>query len=190
MPAVDIKRLIKGFTDKTRTFPISGKFSEKSRALYDIVLRMQTETMAILREGVKWDDAHVLAHRIAVEGLLSLGVLKGGSVDEILEARTSAAFLPHGLGHYLGLDTHDTGGHPNFDDPDPFFRYLRLRGTLPAGSVVTVEPGVRAPVTIPIRPLSAQLTSVLSPSRSTSASSSSDPTSKTRSTPASSTRMC
>ncbi|EMR72617.1 putative xaa-pro dipeptidase protein [Eutypa lata UCREL1] len=128
--------------DITRTFPISGKFTAKSRAIYDIVLRMQTETIAALKEGVAWDDVHLLAHQVAIDGLLALGVLRGGSRDEILAARTSAAFLPHGLGHYLGLDTHDTGGHPNYADPDPLFRYLRVRRNLPAGSVITVGPGI------------------------------------------------
>lgn len=102
---------------------------------------MQTDTIAALKEGVSWDEVHLLAHRIAIDGLLSLGVLKGDR-KEILDARTSTAFLPHGLGHYLGLDTHDTGGHPNYSDPDPIFRYLRVRANLPAGSVITVEPGV------------------------------------------------
>lgn len=104
---------------------------------------MQHDCIAMLKEGVSWDDVHLLAHKIAIDGLLSLGVLKGDK-EEILKARTSAAFLPHGLGHYLGMDTHDTGGHPNYSDPDPLFRYLRVRRNLPAGSVITVEPGVSA----------------------------------------------
>ncbi|KAI1760662.1 peptidase M24, structural domain-containing protein [Hypoxylon sp. FL1150] len=127
--------------DITRTFPISGRFTEESRAIYEIVLQMQNDCIAMLKEGVDWDEVHLLAHRIAIDGLLSLGVLKGDR-KEILEARTSAAFMPHGLGHYLGLDTHDTGGHANYSDPDPFFRYLRVRTKLPAGSVITVEPGI------------------------------------------------
>ncbi len=102
---------------------------------------MQNDTIAMLKEGVLWDDVHVRAHEIAIDGLLSLGILKGNR-KEILEARTSTAFLPHGLGHYLGMDTHDTGGHPNYSDPDPLFKYLRVRRNLPAGSVITVEPGV------------------------------------------------
>ncbi|KAI0411044.1 peptidase M24, structural domain-containing protein [Xylaria grammica] len=127
--------------DITRTFPISGRFTEKSRAIYEIVLQMQNDCIAMLKEGVWWDDVHVRAHEIAIDGLLSLGILKGGR-KEILEARTSTAFLPHGLGHYLGMDTHDTGGHPNYSDPDPLFKYLRVRRNLPAGSVITVEPGI------------------------------------------------
>lgn len=128
-------------SDITRTFPISGKFTKESRAIYDIVLKMQEDCIAMLKEGVAWDDVHLLAHKVAIDGLLSLGILKGDA-DEILKARTSAAFLPHGLGHYLGMDTHDTGGHPNYSDPDPLFRYLRVRRNLPAGSVITVEPGI------------------------------------------------
>ncbi|KAI1124760.1 peptidase M24, structural domain-containing protein [Nemania abortiva] len=127
--------------DITRTFPISGRFTEQSRAIYEIVLQMQNDCIAMLKEGVWWDDVHVRAHEIAIDGLLSLGILKGDR-KEILEARTSTAFLPHGLGHYLGMDTHDTGGHPNYSDPDPMFRYLRVRRNLPAGSVITVEPGI------------------------------------------------
>ncbi|KAI1496889.1 peptidase M24, structural domain-containing protein [Biscogniauxia marginata] len=127
--------------DITRTFPISGRFTEQSRAIYEIVLEMQNKSIAVLKEGVSWEEVHLLAHKVAIDGLLSLGILKGDR-KEILEARTSVAFLPHGLGHYLGMDTHDTGGHPNYSDPDPIFRYLRVRLNLPAGSVITVEPGI------------------------------------------------
>lgn len=95
----------------------------------------------MLKEGVVWDDVHLQAHKIAIEGLLALGILKGDRED-ILKTRTSVAFFPHGLGHYLGMDTHDTGGHPNYADKDPMFKYLRVRGQLPAGSIITVEPGV------------------------------------------------
>jgi Xaa-Pro dipeptidase len=128
-------------SDITRTFPLSGKFTKESRDIYDIVYKMQQDCTAMIREGVNWDDVHVLAHKIAIDGLLDLGILKGDR-DEIFEARTSVAFFPHGLGHYLGMDTHDTGGNPNPKDSDKMFRYLRKRGTLPAGSVITVEPGV------------------------------------------------
>lgn len=131
--------------DVTRTFPISGKFSPESRQIYDIVLQMQLESLSIIKEGVVWEDVHILAHRIAIRGLLKLGILRG-TEEEIFEKRISVAFLPHGLGHYLGMDTHDTGGHANYADEDPMFRYLRVRGKLPAGSVITVEPGVCFPL--------------------------------------------
>ncbi|KAG9244646.1 putative Xaa-Pro aminopeptidase pepP [Calycina marina] len=128
-------------SDITRTFPISGRFSTESRLLYDIVMKMQVDTIAMLKAGVVWDDVHLTAHKIAIDCLLALGILSGDK-NEILKARTSVAFFPHGLGHYLGMDTHDTGGHPDYEDKDTMFRYLRVRGKLPAGSIITVEPGI------------------------------------------------
>lgn len=128
-------------SDITRTFPIGGKFTPESRAIYDIVLKMQIESINMLKEGVRWDDVHEHAHRVAIDGLLALGILKGDNED-IFKSRASVAFFPHGLGHYLGMDTHDTGGDPNYADKDTMFRYLRKRGTLPSGAVITVEPGV------------------------------------------------
>jgi len=129
--------------DITRTFPIRGRFSRESRGVYDVVLRMQEGCLEMLREGVLWDDVHAMAHKVAIEGLLGMGILKGDK-EEICKNRTSVAFFPHGLGHYLGMDTHDTGGHPDYEDNDPMFKYLRVRGRLPAGSIITVEPGVSA----------------------------------------------
>lgn len=127
--------------DITRVFPLRGKFAPETRAIYEIVLHMQTECIAMLKEGVQWEDVHSLAHRIAIRGLSKLGILRG-SEDELFEKRVSVAFFPHGLGHYLGMDTHDTGGNANYADKDSMFKYLRVRGRLPAGSVITVEPGV------------------------------------------------
>lgn len=128
-------------SDITRTFPLSGDFTKESLSIYNIVLDMQKQCIAALKAGVVWDTIHELAHKIAIDGLLKLGILKG-SPGEILKARTSVAFFPHGLGHYLGMDTHDTGGNANYQDADSMFRYLRVRGALPARSVITVEPGI------------------------------------------------
>lgn len=127
--------------DITRVFPLTGKFVPETRQIYEIVLQMQLECISQLKDGVQWEDVHALAHRIAIKGLLKLGILRG-SEDELFDKRVSVAFFPHGLGHYLGMDTHDTGGNPNYDDKDKMFKYLRVRGCLPAGSVITVEPGV------------------------------------------------
>lgn len=126
--------------DITRTFPLKGSFTPESEAIYKIVLEMQTQTLAVLKAGVLWDSVHELAHKVLIDGLLKLGILKGDK-EEILKKRTSVAFMPHGLGHYLGMDTHDTGGNANYKDEDRMFKYLRVRGTLPSQSVVTVEPG-------------------------------------------------
>lgn len=127
--------------DVTRTMPISGKFNAESKGIYEAVLLMQKECFAMIKAGVKWEDVHVRAHEVAIEGLLNLGILTGNK-KEIFNQGTSVAFFPHGLGHYLGMDTHDTGGHPNYEDSNKIFKYLRTRGTLPEGSVITVEPGI------------------------------------------------
>ncbi|KZZ88390.1 xaa-Pro aminopeptidase [Ascosphaera apis ARSEF 7405] len=127
--------------DITRTFPLNGKFTKESREIYDIVYEMMNECFKVIKAGVLWDDVHALAHRVAIKGLLKLGILKG-TEEELFEKGISVPFFPHGLGHYLGMDTHDVGGHPNYDDPNPMFRYLRCRLRLPVNSVITVEPGV------------------------------------------------
>lgn len=127
--------------DITRTFPISGKFSPETRSVYDIVMKMQLVSISMIHSGASWEAIHANAHRIAINGLLTLGILKGKE-SEIFDKGVSVAFFPHGLGHYIGMDTHDVGGHPNYSDPNPMFRYLRVRGKLPVNSVITVEPGV------------------------------------------------
>ncbi|KAL8927569.1 MAG: hypothetical protein Q9208_002376 [Pyrenodesmia sp. 3 TL-2023] len=129
-------------SDVTRTMPLRGTFSRESRAIYTLVQEMQSASFALLRAGVSWESLHLRAHEVAIAGLLQLGILRNGSPDELLQERISVAFFPHGLGHYLGMDTHDTGGKPDHGDPDGMFRYLRIRGEVPEGSVVTVEPGV------------------------------------------------
>ncbi|KAB8267521.1 putative Xaa-Pro aminopeptidase pepP [Aspergillus minisclerotigenes] len=128
-------------SDITRVFPLGGSFTKETRQIYEIVLQMQMECIAMLKGDVQWEDVHAHAHRVAIKGLLALGILSG-SEDELFEKRISVAFFPHGLGHYLGMDTHDTGGNPNYGDKDTMFKYLRVRGRLPAGSVITVEPGI------------------------------------------------
>jgi Xaa-Pro dipeptidase len=128
--------------DVTRVFPINGEWTPEARNIYTAVLDMQTQAMNKVKPGQSWDELHLLSHRVLVEKFLEFGIFQNGTVDEILEARTSVAFLPHGLGHMLGMDTHDVAGFPNYEDPDPMFRYLRLRRDLKAGNVVTVEPGI------------------------------------------------
>ena len=103
---------------------------------------MQLDALAMIKPGVLWDTIHETVHKILIQGFLDLGIFHNGTVDEILANRTSCAFLPHGLGHHMGMDTHDTGGHPNYSDPDPMYKYLRVRIPLKERAVITVEPGV------------------------------------------------
>lgn len=154
-------------SDITRTFPASGKFSKESREVYEIVLEMQKTCIGMLKEGVFWDDCNDKAHEILVDGLLKLGILKGDKED-IHEQRVSYLFLMHGLGHYIGLETHDVGGPTRrvstpHTDPKPTTTTTSWKshavddisaltladnaggqgeGGLPANSVVTVEPGI------------------------------------------------
>ncbi|KAF2725976.1 hypothetical protein K431DRAFT_308990 [Polychaeton citri CBS 116435] len=132
-------------SDITRTFPLTedGKFTPESKEIYTLVLKMQSECMTMIKAGVQWEDVHYRAHEVAADGLQSLGILNNSlSSKEILGSRVTTRFFPHGLGHMLGMDTHDVAGNANYEDSDEMFRYLRIRGKLPAGAVVTNEPGI------------------------------------------------
>jgi Xaa-Pro aminopeptidase len=97
-------------SDVTRTFPISGAWpSKEAKEIYDLVQNMQTTCISRLAPGARFLDLHVLAHQIAIQGLMSLGILHNGDPEEIYRAGTSRAFFPHGLGHHLGLEVHDVG---------------------------------------------------------------------------------
>jgi len=99
--------------------------------------------MDMIKPGVIWDDVHMHAHRVAADGLRELGILSRElSVEQILETHVTTRFFPHGLGHYLGMDTHDTGGNADYADPNPYLAYLRVRGAVSAGAVITNEPGI------------------------------------------------
>lgn len=129
-------------SDVTRVFPINGEWTPECLAIYETVRSMQDQCMARVRAGVHWDELHQLSHRILAQRLIDLGIFKPEfTVDEIFDSRVTTAFYPHGLGHVLGMDTHDCGGNPNYNDPDPMMAYLRIRRPLETNMVVTVEPG-------------------------------------------------
>ena len=85
----------------------------------------------------------MMAARAMMEGLKKLDVVRG-DIDEIMEKDIFALFFPHGLGHFLGLDTHDVGGYPKGVDriDRPGIKFLRARRELLPGMVITIEPGI------------------------------------------------
>ncbi|KAK6200525.1 X-Pro dipeptidase [Scheffersomyces amazonensis] len=130
-------------SDVTRCFPINGDWTKEHLEIYNIVLKMQKTALGLIKPGALWDDIHLTTHKVLIEEFQKLGIFKSEfSVEELFESKVSARFFPHGLGHLLGMDTHDVGGYPNYSDPDPLLVYLRIRRPLKAGMVVTDEPGV------------------------------------------------
>jgi Xaa-Pro dipeptidase len=128
-------------SDITRTYPVSGTFSPVQRELYDLTLSMQLASMALAKPGSKMEDLHMAACSTLLDGLLKLGYVKG-SMQELMEKNIFALFFPHGIGHFLGLDTHDVGGYPKGVEriDRPGIKYLRVRRTLEKNMVITVEP--------------------------------------------------
>lgn len=130
-------------SDITCSFPANGKFTEKQKAIYEAVLRSCRAVMSAMKPGVWWPDMHRLADRIHLEELARIGILSG-SVDAMLQAHLGAVFMPHGLGHFLGIDVHDVGGYPEGVEriDEPGLRSLRTARHLEPGMVLTVEPGI------------------------------------------------
>jgi len=129
--------------DITCTFPVNGKFTKDQRDVYETVLAAVHAVEANMKPGVLWPDMHRLANRVICEQLKQRGFLKG-DVDEMQKAHIGALFMPHGLGHLIGLDTHDVGGYPRGTkrSTDPGISRLRCGRPLVPGMILTVEPGV------------------------------------------------
>ena len=92
-------------------FPVSGKFSADQKVVYEAVLSAQRAVLEHMRPGVEWPHCHRVAEREIIAGQQKAGVIRPEfSVDEVAAAGVGAVFLPHGLGHLIGCDTHDVGG--------------------------------------------------------------------------------
>lgn len=136
--------------DMTRTFPVSSKFSQKQKDIYSIVLKSQHTAINSLKPGISYFDVHQSVGRVIVDGLKELGIMKG-TTDDAVEKAAYALFMPHGLGHMIGMDVHDmenlgeeyVGYNEEYVKRDVFgLRSLRLGKKLEARNVITVEPGV------------------------------------------------
>ncbi len=136
--------------DITRTFPVSGTYTTKQREIYEIVLQAQITAIEQLKPGILYKDIHLNAAKAIAEGLKALGLMKG-DMEEAVQAGAHALFLPHGLGHMMGLDVHDMEnlgeefvGYAEGQKRSEQFglAYLRLARKLESGFVLTVEPGI------------------------------------------------
>jgi Xaa-Pro aminopeptidase len=134
--------------DVTRVWPVGGRFSQTQREIYEVVLAAHGAAIALARPGVRFRAVHQMAARKMVEGLVSLGIVRG-EIDGLIERGAHALFFPHGIGHLIGLDVHDMedlGDRATF--PKGRVRStrfaeksLRLDRDLVAGMAVTIEPG-------------------------------------------------
>ena len=138
-------------SDHTRTMPVSGKFTQRQLDIYSIVEECHDYVLEVAKPGVKYMDVHFAVCRRMTERLKELGLMKG-DVDEAVSAGAHAMFLPHGLGHMMGMDVHDMEGlgqiYVGFDDEtrpnlEQFgTNCLRMGRRLEQGFVVTDEPGI------------------------------------------------
>ncbi|GMI53057.1 hypothetical protein TeGR_g2974, partial [Tetraparma gracilis] len=132
--------------DITCSFPASGRFTPDQRVVYTAVLNAQVAVYDMLVPGASWVDAHRAAEAEIIKGLIELGVVapRGRSVPELLELRLGGHFMPHGLGHFIGIDTHDVGGYPGGGPARPEglgLKSLRTARVMEENMVLTVEPG-------------------------------------------------
>ncbi|MFZ2148650.1 MAG: aminopeptidase P family protein [Sedimentisphaerales bacterium] len=137
-------------SDISRTIPVSGKFSERQKEIYTIVLNAQEKAIEAVKPGVEFRQIHHLACKILASGLKDLGLMKG-DIEEAVDAGAHTLFFQCGLGHMLGLDVHDMEGlgedYVGYTDtirrnPEFGWRSLRLGRALEGRFVITVEPGV------------------------------------------------
>ncbi|MCD8282241.1 MAG: aminopeptidase P family protein [Prevotella sp.] len=138
-------------SDNTRTMPVSGTFTTRQREVYQIVVDCHDLALRMAAPGVKWRDVHLAVCKLMAGRLKELGLMKGDT-DEAVAAGAHALFLPHGLGHMMGMDVHDMEGlgqtYVGFDDEvrpqlDQFgIDALRMGRRLEEGFVVTDEPGI------------------------------------------------
>ncbi|MFA7339880.1 MAG: aminopeptidase P N-terminal domain-containing protein [Candidatus Obscuribacterales bacterium] len=138
MVLIDAGSEIAGYaSDISRTFPVSGRFTVAQKELYEVVLASQLAAIAAIKPGVTWGQLEKICEDVLVNGLNSLGfpMGKGGlSMSDV---------MPHGLGHWLGLDVHDVGKYRTRS----LAKAANKRGKdvdrpFLAGMVLTIEPGV------------------------------------------------
>ena len=138
-------------SDNTRTFPVNGKFTQRQLEIYSIVVDCHDLALSLAKPGVKYFDVHLGVCRLMTDRLKELGLMKGDT-EAAVRAGAHAMFLPHGLGHMMGMDVHDMEGlgqiHVGFDEEtrpnlEQFgTNCLRMGRKLEEGFVITDEPGI------------------------------------------------
>lgn len=136
-------------SDHTRTIPVGGKFTPRQLDVYNIVLACHDKALELAHPGVTYKSVHLEVCKVLAEGLKGLGLMKGNT-DDAVAAGAHALFLPHGLGHMMGIDVHDMEDlgqiYVGYDDEtrpsDQFgLASLRMGRRLQEGFVITDEPG-------------------------------------------------
>ena len=117
--------------DITRTFPVNGKFSDEQAAIYDLVLKAQTDAIAVIGPGIEYNKTNEATVLAITQGLVDLGILHG-DVDELITSEAHREFYMHGAGHWLGMDVHDVGD----------YKIEAQWRVYEPGMVVTIEPGI------------------------------------------------
>ena len=138
-------------SDHTRTMPVTGKFTQRQLEIYSIVEACHDYVLEVAKPGIKYMDVHFAVCRMMTERLKELGLMRGDT-DEAVRAGAHAMFLPHGLGHMMGMDVHDMEGlgqiYVGFDDEtrpnlEQFgTNCLRMGRRLQEGFVITDEPDI------------------------------------------------
>ncbi|MBQ4520493.1 MAG: aminopeptidase P family protein [Bacteroidaceae bacterium] len=137
-------------SDFTRTVPVSGHFTQRQKEIYNIVVAAHDCAIDHARPGNTWKAVHLEVCRVLTNGLKELGLMRG-DIDEAVAAGAHALFMPHGLGHMMGLDVHDMEDlgqiYVGYDDeirPSTQFGLasLRMGRRLEEGFVITDEPGI------------------------------------------------
>ena len=130
-------------SDITCSFPVSGDFTPDQRLVYEAVLDAQRQILGQMRPGVAWSDMHALMWRVILTHLRRHGLVVG-EVEDMLAANLGQVFTPHGLGHLIGIDTHDVGGYLSHTPQRSAVKgldKLRTARVLAEGMALTVEPG-------------------------------------------------
>ena len=137
-------------SDFTRTYPTSGKFTAKQREIYQIVCDCNEFAFSMTRPGISYREVHLKTMHLMLEELRALDIVRG-DVQDMVEAGIAGLFMPHGLGHNMGLDVHDMEdygeNYVGYDDDQRRSSQLglgslRMARKLVPGNVITDEPGI------------------------------------------------